>query len=179
DFKASQNKASFYFLWVNNYGQEVMINAEASVIAKGFFFIRADLDPWNILTVLRGDVSSFVGLDIFELWNHPNTSPLPEEGQFVHFADILVDGGRLWGVPLGNDKASAVFFRTLNPIHNGFFVVPRNASVLLEVFVHCFTFLSTKDFFGDDPSIFAEVDFDVDDFVEVPFVHLEVIVPPI
>jgi len=179
---SGQYEASFYFLWPNNYGQEVLINAETSVTAKGSCFIHTAFLRNNLFAFAMGQVGSAVGLDIFELWNHPETSPLQEQGQLIiGFANMDVDGRRYFGIPTGNEEAHVDVFQTLKPTRSGFFFVPRNGSVLFQVFVFFTVDLSTFDMFHDDPLIATTVNFSLDDgfFVQCPFVHLEVIVPPI
>jgi hypothetical protein len=177
DFTARQYNAQFWFVWTNNYGQEVMINAETFVTANGSCIMSAGFNTWNKLSATYGDVKPSVGFDIFELWNH-NNSPVFEQGQAIGgFADMSVDAGRLYGIPLGNDESRADIFQTFNPMHSGFFTVPRNGSVLFEVYFWFYIFISAADFFDLPPPVVVVF---ADNFIaQCPFVHLEVMAIPI
>jgi hypothetical protein len=184
DFKHSDNDVSFWFIWQNNYGQEVMINAEASFIAKGIIFIFTEFHPYSILSAAGGSVLTTVRLDIWEMWNSPETSPLQEQDQFISFEPSIFVVASL-GIPIGSDQLIVNVSQAFNPRHNGFFLVPRNGSLLFQVSVAFSTFLKSADEFDPldvpPPSATASVGFSrsVDNFVECPFVHLEVIAPPI
>jgi hypothetical protein len=159
-----------------------MINAETLVTARGSGFITSVFGAWNMIAAVYGDISTAVGLDIFELWNFPNTSPLFEQGQVINgFADVHLEAGRLYWIPIGNDVTSVNVLQTLNPRHNEFFIVPRNGSVAFQVFVTFFTFVSAADMFDlPPPFIAAGEDFTLPAFdVQCPFVHLEAVAIPI
>jgi hypothetical protein len=181
----SQWEISFYFLWQNNYGQEVMINAETLVTRKGLCMAWGDL--WGLYAAIWGEIFGHVGLDIFELWNHPWTSPLQEQSQITSSVDAIFNDALVWGIEMNSfppEAAASEIFETLNPAHRSFFIVPRNESVLFQAFALFVTDAHTDETAGT-ASCFEEVHFTdpIDNFpagfIQCPFVHLEVIVPPI
>ena len=173
-------KVVFFYLWQNDYGRDVMINAETFITSSGF--VESVVNPRGIIVGGWSTMDIDVGLDILELWNNPNTSPVFEEDQFFDFpeikAEVLID----LGIPIILDEISSAFIKRLdNPKHNGFFTVPRNGSVLFEPFIAFSIDQSKMEILGDIQTIESVADFEsIPAFsVRCPFVHLEVVVPQV
>jgi hypothetical protein len=176
-------QTTFYFLWQNNYGQEVIINAETFVNVKGGCF--TDVNRRGFYVNGYAYVDTYVALEILELWNNPETSPLREDSQYiVGFANTFVDSGVLLGVPIGEPQSFAPVSQTLHPAYSNL-LVPRNGSLLFQVSAIFETYArkfevvgdvvitNTFQFYDDNIAYFGP------GFIQCPFVHLEVIVPPV
>jgi hypothetical protein len=171
---------SFYFLWQNNYGQEVMINAETFFLIRGH--LSSSIVDRGFIQAGSTAIDMVVGLDMSELWNQPNTRPLPEQSQFIYFSKLtFADVFVYFGIPISlNEDSEATVLQIVNPARNGYFIVPKNGSVVFQAFV-AFEIYGRKVEIAGDVAIENFGDFGPmpNQFIECPLVRLEVIVPPI
>jgi hypothetical protein len=145
-------------------------------------------DLSGLFAGISGSILADIGLDIFEMWNTPETSPLLEQSQIISLTDAIFNITLVFGIEMDAfppEEAASQIFETLNPAHCSFFIVPKNGSVLFQAFVSFETDAHTDETFG---TAFCADDVHFSDiagstlppgFVQCPFVHLEVIVPPV
>ena len=118
------------------------------------------VNPRGILVGGDSDIQTQVGLDIWELWDTPNTSPAPGLNQVIFLPDVdasvLIDF-----VPVVLDEiASAFLNRVDNPKHERFFTIPRNGSVLFEPYIAFDVFQAKLELLGDIQRVESEADFE-------------------
>jgi hypothetical protein len=171
----------FWFFWQNDYDQEVMINAETLVTLNGFMESQVDYEPARGTALIW--VGGFAGIEIHAGLDISvnNTSPLPEQGQYIAgIADTDAEELFIF-VPITFIPASSIeVLQTANPTHNGFFIVPKNASVVFDAFVSFAMVADKSEVLGSITQLRNFADFSSQGaFVQCPFVHLEVMAIPI
>jgi hypothetical protein len=127
---------NFHFVWRNDSPHDVLVSAASLLIAKGF----ADCVAFANFGLADANLTCWVNMNIFELWNDPPTSPLVENTQSVGLVGVyasarsfFIEGADLEEIP------PVEFFQHIYLLHNNFFTVPAFQAVEFQVGVDIFT----------------------------------------
>jgi hypothetical protein len=167
-----RDEVSFYFLWQNETGSDVVLNVESYLMLNGWCQLTADSgwiwSPfWGQGTIGKSRLAVDAELALLEWWNQPPTQPAFQSGQIQNVLKRAISGGFAFGNPGKTDLALVTGNHHLN---YDLFHVPRDAAVVFEVALS----MSGS---GSDGSVMVRFDGE-NALILCPYVQLEVVTGP-
>lgn len=148
DNNGTNDFLTFSFVWLNDSTQDAEVNTEALLVLQGEAdcFAHPGLIPL-VDQAISGTEWSAV-LQILEMWNHPPTSPIPEQEQWV--APILWERCsyiskfpvNIFSGPRGDRQITDVPVQAYPLVRRSFLTVPRNGSLVFQVILDIASSLS-------------------------------------